>query len=168
MDAVAGATISSNAALEAINKAIDDFAPDVPDTQSARDAAGSITRLTDLGNEYFVGAKKAELVENSEGEACILLTLEWSHTRNAPIPFAESVVARAYQNGMRCALNVISGDGWNYANNNQKIESGEALDVYKAFVLYDAESPIDVEIQRAWASKDDPMLKLRIDPARLE
>lgn len=107
----------------------------------------------DLGN-YHVALTKIERAVGVGGAPCVILTFVFTNYSADANSFTLAIGKTVYQNGIQCTNAFFTTPSANAANALLDVKGGASIEVQTAYELYDAESPIEIELNELfnWTS----------------
>jgi hypothetical protein len=130
---------------------------ETPDT-SASDAPSEKPEDTSTGvlGDYAVTIVSCESAEDIDGNPAIIVTYEWTNNSAEETSFMVSLSSEAIQNGTSCEPATVVADGFDAESYMRDIKPGETAVMQEAYVLVDAESPIDINVEELLTFEEDP------------
>ena len=125
------------------------------------------SNLIKLG-DYELLYKGASIMEDSDGNDALVLTLDFTNNSKDSGSYVWSVSETAMQNGAELAVATVFTDSDSYDtvidSQFTDVAPGETLELRTAFVLADTTSKVEVTFEEAFGDKNG---KITVDPSTL-
>lgn len=106
---------------------------------------------------YSVSILDSSIMKDSDGNDCIVVTFEWSHTEKESQSFWLAFSNRAYQDGIEIEKAYVRD--LPHKTDDTKIKAGAVLKTQVAFKLSNTKSPVEVEITEMFSFSNDKVEK---------
>lgn len=115
--------------------------------------AGGVLLEGDLGN-YHVALTNIERATGTGGAPCVILTFVFTNNSADANSFTLAIGKTVYQNGVQCTNAYFTTPSADATKALLDVKDGASIEVQSAYELYDAESPIEIELNELfnWAS----------------
>ena len=125
------------------------------------------SNLLEIG-EYELHYKGASIMEDSDGNDALVLTLDFTNNSKDSGSYVWSISETAIQNGAELAIATVfaNSDSYDTVIDSQftDVAPGETLELRTAFVLADTTSKVEVTFEEAFGDKTG---KITVDPSTL-
>lgn len=99
----------------------------------------------DLG-DYYVAL--TDIQRGTSGDKpCVILTFQFQNNSETASSFTFAIAKTVYQNGVECEMAFLTTPAIDNRNTLMDVKDGGSIEVQTAFELYDAESPIEIELK---------------------